>query len=150
MPVKNIAAELVDSLSSEAKIVGTCNTFVNKDGQKEKLAKETPNVHVEVMDLADDKALKEAIEKADLLINTTSVGMAPNNDSLVDKAYLRKNLVVADAVYHPEKTTLILDAEAIGCKAVGGKGMLLQQGVANYKLFVDGEFPTEEFQKFNK
>lgn len=217
MPVKNIAAELVDSLSPAAKIVGACNTFVNKDGHieghitdgigfvknlekhgvsvegkkvvllgaggagtavtvqlaldgvkeliifnekdaffdramgtKEKLAKETSNVHVEVMDLADEKALKEAIENADLLINTTSVGMAPNSDSLVDKAYLHKDLIVADTVYNPEKTTLILDAEAIGCKAVGGKGMLLEQGVANYELFVGRKFPTEEFQKFNK
>lgn len=53
-------------------------------------------------------------------------------------------------VSNPEKTALILDAEAIGSKAVGGKGMLLEQGVANDALFVDREFPTEEFLKFNK
>ena len=46
--------------------------------------------------------------------------------------------------------SLSSEAKIVGCKAVGGKGMLLQQGVANYKLFVDGEFPAEEFQKFNK
>ena len=33
MPVKNIAAELVDELSPAARIVGACNTFVNNDGK---------------------------------------------------------------------------------------------------------------------
>lgn len=56
----------------------------------------------------------------------------------------------AMTVSNPEKTALILNAEAIGPKAVGGKGMLLEQGVANDELFVDRELPTEEFRKFNK
>lgn len=46
--------------------------------------------------------------------------------------------------------SLSSEAKIVGCKAVGGKGMLLEQGVAKYKLFVDREFPTEEFLKFNK
>lgn len=37
-------------------------------------------------------------------------------------------------VSNPEKTTLILDVEAIGCKAVGEKGMFLQQGIAKRRV----------------
>ena len=32
--------------------------------------------------------------------------------------------------------------------AIGGKGMLLYQGVVNYSLFTGKDFPIEEYQKF--
>lgn len=218
MPVKNIAAELVDTLSPAAKIVGACNTFVNKNGKieghitdgigfvenlrkhgidiegkkvvllgaggagtavtvqlaldgvkeiaifnkndefferakntKQKLDKEVENVKVSVNSLDDQDVLKESLKDADILINTTLIGMAPHDGkSLVDKSYLRKDLIVADTVYNPAKTKLILDAEELGCKTVGGKGMLLEQGVANYKLFVGKDFPTKEYQEFSE
>ena len=43
---------------------------------------------------------------------------------------------------------MILEAEEIGCKVVGGAGMLIGQGAVNYKLFTGKEMPIEEFQKF--
>lgn len=43
---------------------------------------------------------------------------------------------------------MILEAEEAGCKAIGGKGMLLQQGAVNYELFVGKKMPLEEYQKF--
>ena len=60
----------------------------------------------------------------------------------------RKDLVVADTVYSPEKTKMILEAEEAGCKAIGGKGMLQQQGAVNYELFVGKKMPLEEYNKF--
>ena len=45
--------------------------------------------------------------------------------TLIDKSLFRKDLVVADTVYNPEKTKMILEAEEAGCQAIGGKGMLL-------------------------
>lgn len=37
-------------------------------------------------------------------------------------------------VSNPEKTALILVVEVVGCKAVGEKGMLLEQGVAKRRV----------------
>ena len=68
--------------------------------------------------------------------------------TLIDKSLFRKDLVVADTVYNPEKTKMILEAEEAGCQAIGGKGMLLYQGVVNYSLFTGKDFPIEEYQKF--
>jgi shikimate dehydrogenase len=69
--------------------------------------------------------------------------------SLIDPSLLRKDLIVADTVYSPEKTKLILDAEAAGCAAaIGGKGMLLWQGALNYELYTGTEMPVEDYQKF--
>ena len=51
------------------------------------------------------------------------MGMKPHEDvTLVDKSLFRKDLVVADTVYNPEKTKMILEAEEAGCKAIGGVG----------------------------
>lgn len=124
--------------------------YVRAEGTKEKLAKECPDCKVTVTKLEEADKLAEAINACDILVNATSVGMKPQDGiSLVDTALLRKDLVVADTVYNPEKTQLILDAEAAGCaKAIGGKGMLLWQGAVNYELFTGKQMPVEEYQKF--
>ena len=78
------------------------------------------------------------------------MGMKPHEDvTLVDKSLFRKHLVVADT-YRTEKTKMILEAEEAGCKAIGGAGMLLQQGAVNYELFVGKEMPLAEYQEFQK
>ncbi len=102
------------------------------------------------MKLEDGEKLAEAVKGCDILINATSVGMKPlDGQSLIDPALLRKDLVVADTVYSPEKTKLILDAEAAGCAAaVGGKGMLLWQGALNYEFYTGKAMPVEEYQKY--
>jgi shikimate dehydrogenase len=64
----------------------------------------------------------------DILVNTTSVGL--NEDrSPVSADHLREDMVVLDAVYAPEQTRLLRDAQACGAKTVGGKWMLVHQAV---------------------
>ncbi len=124
--------------------------YARAEGTVEKLKKETPDVKVSVTKLEESDKLAEAVDNCDILINATSVGMKPmDGQSLIDTSLLRKDLVVADTVYNPEKTQLILDAEEAGCAAaIGGKGMLLWQGALNYELFVGKEMPVEEYQAF--
>lgn len=118
-------------------------------GTAEKLAQAAPGCRVEVYCLDERERLAGEISSADILVNTTSIGMKPNDDkSLVDKALLRPSLVVADTVYNPEKTKLILEAEAGGSKAIGGKGMLLWQADAAFKLLTGLEMPTEEYRRY--
>ena len=124
--------------------------YARAEGTVEKLKKETPDVKVSVTKLEESDKLAEAVNNCDILINATSVGMKPmDGQSLINTSLLRKDLVVADTVYNPEKTQLILDAEEAGCAAaIGGKGMLLWQGALNYELFVGKEMPVEEYQAF--
>lgn len=118
-------------------------------GTKAKLAEHCPDVVVEINHLSDKEKFEAAINSADIAINATIMGMKPYDDvSLIDKSLFRKDLVVADCVYNPVKTKLVLEAEAAGCKAIGGVGMLQQQGVANYKLFTGKDMPLEEYKKF--
>ena len=76
--------------------------------------------------------------------------------SIQDKRLLWTNFIFANvyniifvivcilAITKIIKTKMILDAEEAGCKVIGGKGMLLYQGVEAFKLFMECEMPVEE------
>ena len=118
----------------------------------EKLGKERPECRVQVFCLEDQEKLKAEIAEADILVNGTLAGMKPHDDvsPVPDTSVFRPGLVVADVVYNPEETKLLREAKEAGCKTVGGKGMLLWQGAAAYKLYTGLEMPTEEYQKFQE
>ena len=117
----------------------------------EKLTKAVPDCNVSVQPLEDGEALAATVKGCDILVNATKVGMKPlDGQSLIPEALLRKDLVVADTVYNPRETQLILDAKTAGCKAaVGGIGMLLWQGVEAFRLFTGKDMPAQEvLEKF--
>lgn len=128
------------------------DSFLVRAGQTAvKLAEAAPACKIEVHDLADARRLAEEIASADILVNSTSVGMKPDQDrTLAAKELLHPGLVVSDTVYNPEKTRLILEAEEKGLTAIGGRGMLLWQGAAAFKLFTGLEMPAYEYQEFQK
>lgn len=72
----------------------------------------------------------------DIVINTTSVGMAPDIDqSPVDVALLNSNAIVCDIVYKPHNTKLLIDAVKQGHKVIYGIEMLLEQALLAQKLW---------------
>lgn len=145
-----IQVQLALDGAKEINIFNIDDEFYKKaESTKEKLAVKVPDCKVTVDHLEDQETLAKEIKEADILINATIIGMKPYDDqTLVDKSLFHKNLIVADTVYNPEKTKMILEAEEAGCKVVGGKGMLLWQGAVNYELFTGKEMPIEEYQKF--
>jgi quinate/shikimate dehydrogenase len=145
-----IQVQLALDGAKEVKIFNPKDEFYQRaEGTKKKLAKHCPDCLVTIEDLEDKEKLAEAVGDCDIVINATIMGMKPYEDvTLIDKSLFRKDLVVADTVYNPEKTRMILEAEEAGCKAIGGVGMLQQQGAVNYELFVGKKMPLEEYQKF--
>lgn len=82
--------------------------------------------------------LKEESEKADILINTTPIGMYPNIDeSPISAEFLHKDLIVYDIVYNPLETKLIRDATQKGCKILGGLDMLVNQGALAFEWWTN-------------
>lgn len=66
---------------------------------------------------------------AELLVNTTPVGMYPHNlQSPVDLSVFKQCKAVVDIIYNPLKTALLLQAEQRGLIAVNGLDMLVAQG----------------------
>jgi shikimate dehydrogenase len=76
----------------------------------------------------------------DLLVNTTSVGLR-SDASPVDAAALQPGAVVMDAVYDPERTRLLRDAEARGARTISGRWMLIHQASEQVKLLTGQEPP---------
>jgi shikimate dehydrogenase len=69
----------------------------------------------------------------DLLVNTTSLGMAGQPDNPVETALLPDHATVSDIVYVPLETPLVRAARARGLAALGGLGMLLHQAVPGFE-----------------
>ena len=120
--------------------------FQRAEKTVEDIKKEVPNCIVNLYDLDDTEKLYAEISDSDILTNATIVGMKPyeNDTNILDTNVFRKDLVVTDVVYNPIKTKMILEAEKAGCKVIGGKGMLLYQGVEAFKLFTGKEMPVKE------
>lgn len=75
---------------------------------------------------------------ADLIVNTTPVGMYPNNlQSPLSIAGFTHLSGVLDIVYNPQKTKLILDAEKRGIPAFSGLSMLVAQAKRAAELFLN-------------
>lgn len=99
----------------------------------------------DLTDLADTNLLRTHLASSVLLINATSVGMAPNTDAtpLPDTSLFHPGLTVADAIYNPRETKLLSDAKACGCAAFNGMYMLLYQGEKAFKIWTGHDMPTE-------
>lgn len=78
----------------------------------------------------------------DVLVNTTSVGLK-SDASPVPATCLRDDTVVMDAVYDPPRTRLLRDAEAAGARTVGGKWMLVYQGVLQLEAWAGVAAPVD-------
>lgn len=73
---------------------------------------------------------------ADLIINTTPVGMYPDmNRSPLDLSPFKELKGVIDIIYNPARTNLIMQAESLGVPCIGGIRMLVGQAAKSAELF---------------
>ena len=95
-----------------------------------------------------DETLAQYIDKADVLVNATNVGMPPQQDMTpVDTAMLHSGMLVADVIYNPRKTKLLEAAEAMGCDIVNGQSLLLHQGKMAFNIWTGLEAPGADMFK---
>jgi shikimate dehydrogenase len=73
------------------------------------------------------------MDDADLLVNTTSLGMIGKSELRVPLDGLHSSTIVTDLIYAPLKTKLLATAEEYGCVTVDGLGMLLHQAVPAFE-----------------
>jgi shikimate dehydrogenase len=82
--------------------------------------------------------------QADLLIQTTPVGMAPGDRACpVSEQILRNGMAVMDVIYNPPETRLLALARSRGCVTINGLSMFIHQGAEQFKLWTGGEPPTQ-------
>ncbi|WP_028842009.1 shikimate dehydrogenase [Thermodesulfovibrio yellowstonii] len=88
---------------------------------------------------------KSVTEKIDVIVNATSLGLKKDDPMPLNPELIKPEHVYCDIVY-PE-TPLMREAEQIGCKVVGGIGMLLWQAAFAFKIWTEVEAPIEIMKK---
>lgn len=85
---------------------------------------------------------------AEIIANTTPVGMYPNNGkAAVDLEMFPKLSGVLDVVYNPARTALLLQAERLGIPCAGGLYMLVSQAKRSCELFTGKSIPDSEIDR---
>lgn len=88
---------------------------------------------------------------AEIIANTTPVGMYPNNGkAAVDLAQFPKLSGVLDVVYNPARTALLLQAEKLGIPCAGGLYMLVSQAKRSCELFTGKSIPDSEIDRIER
>ena len=105
-----------------------------------------PNI-ISLLKIHNWDNLASLISAADLLINTTPVGMSPHIDAspidvdLMQK--LKRSAIAYDLIYTPNPTQFLKLAQAQGATTIDGLEMLVQQGVAALKIWLQQPVPVD-------
>ncbi|HEY82556.1 MAG TPA: shikimate dehydrogenase [Dehalococcoidia bacterium] len=92
----------------------------------------------------NEENLAGILAEAEILVNTTSLGMSPEVDKTpVPARLLKSSLVVFDIVYNPIKTRLLKEAELAGAKTINGLEMLVWQGALAFEKWTGQQAPLD-------
>jgi shikimate dehydrogenase len=87
--------------------------------------------------------LAQSLRLADGVIQATPMGMEKHPGSPLPLSWLQAHQWVAEIIYFPRETELLLHARAIGCRTMDGSGMAVFQAVEAFRLFT-GITPNAE------
>ena len=85
---------------------------------------------------------EDDIDRADLVVNATSVGMSGDESLPFSPALLRPGLLVADIVYKPLVTPLLAEATRRGATPIDGLGMLIHQAARQFTIWTGRQAPV--------
>ncbi|MEM7535530.1 MAG: shikimate dehydrogenase [Chloroflexota bacterium] len=105
-----------------------------------------PNCAITAQTNSDSTAtLVAANNEADLVINSTSLGMTPHVETMPwhEDVAFRPDQVLYDLVYNPPVTRIMQHAQTGGAQAICGLGMLVWQGAIAFELWTHQEAPAE-------
>lgn len=113
----------------------------------EGLSEHFSHLSLSVVGLPD--GLAQVAESADLIVNCTSLGMAPRIEGLPwdEDIEFQSDQIVYDLVYNPAMTRLLQLAAADGARTIGGLGMLVHQGAIAWELWTGESAPIEAMSR---
>ena len=85
------------------------------------------------------------LDKVNVIVNTTSVGLHTEDKPLFDYEKIMKKHIIVDIIY--KKTPLIKKAEEKGCLWQDGLPMLLYQGAKSFEIWTKKEAPIDVMKK---
>ncbi len=93
----------------------------------------------------DSPEVATAVSSADVIIDSTPVGMYPHTDvaPVISPQWLRPCQLVCDLTYNPRETVLLQAAREAGARVLDGTGMLVHQGAIAFEQWTGEEAPVE-------
>jgi 3-dehydroquinate dehydratase/shikimate dehydrogenase len=90
----------------------------------------------------DARGVELVSKYSDIIVQTTSVGMAPHTEADPLELYrFRGKEVAMDLIYKPETTRFLKRAADAGCPVLNGYDMLVRQAKYQFRLFTGQDFP---------
>ena len=100
-------------------------------------------------ELFDENKLKDDLQDAYMLINTTSVGMKPYDDKCLITSVdtLSSQLKIIDIIYNPKETKLLKMAREMNLEYMNGEAMLLYQGASSFIFWTGLNMPIDKVKE---
>ncbi len=95
----------------------------------------------------DEKIIARELSQIDLVVNGTSLGLKPQDPSVLPARILQPHLCVHDIIYRPARTRLLDAAREAGARSANGLSMLLHQGALAFEIWTGRAAPLEEMKK---
>ena len=106
--------------------------------------------HIRVLPYEDEDQMAAELQQADVIVNTTNLGMADDTRSPVSPqvmAVLHTGQIVADAIYAPLETPFLAQAKQQGCQTMNGLGMLVQQAAGSFNRWTGQKMPIDNVKE---
>jgi shikimate dehydrogenase len=128
--------------------------LVNRDLVKIKtlaarLCKISPETEFLTLEFGDS-SLRSHCLSADLMIQTTSLGLKEDDAEVVPGSYFAPSTCVYDTIYQPPETPFLAAAKRAGCRTDNGLSLLIHQGAIAFQLWFPGTAPLPHMQRAMK
>ncbi|SDH46696.1 shikimate dehydrogenase [Alteribacillus persepolensis] len=113
----------------------------NRTPSKAETIKDRVNPTMRIMEMNE---AKDKLDQFDVIINTTSVGMPPQQDNVpLEVTALKDNALLSDLIYNPLETKWLQQGKSYGAQTLNGIGMFVGQGAVAFELWT-GIWPDTE------
>ena len=135
----------LDGVSEISVFLRKTSRFYERAEITAKALMEETNCKIKLCDFNDPELLRHELADSAILVNGTSIGMAPDVDAcpIPCADVLPNGIIVSDIIYNPKETKLLTMAREKGLPYFKGTYMLLYQGAEAFRLWTGCEMPIE-------
>jgi shikimate dehydrogenase len=127
------------------RVLITNRTYAKAEQLAVELSHLFPGKHIRAI---SKEQIASAIRESTLLVQTTSIGMHPDNEaSPIPAEYLHSGLLVSDLIYNPLQTRIQRDALAAGARTHSGAGMFIYQGALSFEYWTGTKAPVDAMKE---
>lgn len=126
-------------------------TLVNRSLDKivalaRRLERISPETDIFTLDF-DDPGFEDACHDAELLIQTTSLGLKSTDPQVIPDACFLPHHCAYDTIYQPPETPFLASARRAGCRTDNGLSLLIHQGAIAFQHWFPGTYPLPYMRK---